>query len=117
VWCDIEQLTSQTVIRVVAGHTNIEITNGKIKGASGLTNNGIAVESGCELISINDIKVYSCNNGLYFDGANGTEVKDAKIKDCEFKSCNKGVFASYLMKGVFEDSEALNCVEAGFEQE
>ena len=109
--------TTQSVITVNTGHKNIEITNGKIKGVSGLTNNGIDVQQGCELITVNDIKVYSCNNGIYFEGASDAEVEGAKVKNCEFKSCNKGVYAQYLTKGVFEDCEAFNCVEAGFEQQ
>ncbi|MFC1843063.1 right-handed parallel beta-helix repeat-containing protein [Candidatus Dependentiae bacterium] len=108
--------SADAVIEILPGHKNIEIFNGKIEGKSDLTNDGIVTGSDCQLIVIDNVNIYSCDNGLNFVGTQADPIKDCNIIDCEFKSCNKGVLLNYTIKNVFEHCQALNCVQAGFDQ-
>ncbi|MFC1842672.1 right-handed parallel beta-helix repeat-containing protein [Candidatus Dependentiae bacterium] len=107
---------SAPVIEIKPGHKNIEIANGKIQGAADMSNDGILTGSDCSLINIKSVKIFSCDNGLNFQGLSENMIKGCKIKDCEFEECNKGVLLSYAKKMVFENCHAFNCVKAGFEQ-
>ncbi|MFC1843062.1 WD40 repeat domain-containing protein, partial [Candidatus Dependentiae bacterium] len=106
--------SADAVIEILPGHNNIEIINGKLKGASDLTNDGILTGSACELVLIENIKTFSCDNGLNFAGTESDPIKDCKIIDCVFKACNRGAVLDYSCKMVFKNCQALNCVKAGF---
>ncbi|MFC1842673.1 hypothetical protein ACFLYU_03390 [Candidatus Dependentiae bacterium] len=108
--------SADAVIEILPGHNNIEIINGKIEGKSDLTNDGILTGSACELVLIEDVKIFSCDNGLNFSGISASPIKDCKIIDCMCKACNKGTVLDYARKAIFENCQALNCIEAGFEQ-
>jgi len=100
-------------ITVNAGHKNIEIKNGCIKGDG--NNDGIFINPSCEFVRIENVNIYDCNNGIKFGVAFGSEVKGCSAVNCAFDSCNKGVFAQHLVKSVFENCIASNCVQSGFE--
>ncbi|MFC1842674.1 right-handed parallel beta-helix repeat-containing protein [Candidatus Dependentiae bacterium] len=108
--------TADAVIEILPGHNNIEIINGKLEGKSDLTNDGILTGSACELVLIDNVKIFSCDNGLNFSGSSSNLIKDCRVKNSTCKACNKGVVLDYALKTVFENCQALNCVEAGFEQ-
>ena len=107
--------TSTHAIQILADHKNIAIVNGSIKGDG--ADDGIYVNAGCELVRIEKVNIYSCNNGINFVGVSDSEIKSCKVVDCKFDTCQKGVLANYLIKSVFEYCQALNCVLSGFEQE
>jgi len=106
--------TTGPAIEILSGHKNILIKNGSIKGDG--SDDGIFTGTGCELVRVEDISIYSCDNGISFNGSSGTEIKGCSAVNCAFDSCNKGVFAQHLIKSVFENCIASNCVESGFEQ-
>ena len=112
--CSTLQCTSGHVIQVLAGHKNIEIRNGKIAGSSNY--DGIVINDSCEFITIEDMALFSCDNGINIAGADGSNVKSVSVKNCTFHECNKGVLADYGIKSTFERNSAFNCVTAGFEQ-
>ena len=109
--------TANAVVEILPGHTNIEIKNGTIKGASDLTNDGILTGSNSQLISIENIKIYSCDIGMRFAGTSSNIIKDCTIKNCLIQGCNIGADLDYTIKTIFENCAALNCVNAGFYQE
>ena len=102
-------------VEILAGHKNIRIKNGSINGDSGF--DGIFTNTGCELITIEDITICSCDNGIQFGGSALRKIKSCEVKNCKFCECNKGVYANYLIKSIFENCQASNCVFSGFEQE
>jgi len=108
-YCD----SGNAVIEILSGHKNIEIINGKIKSDGSI--DGILAGSNSELVSIENIKIFSCDTGINFNGTSGDNIKSCKVTNCEIQDCNKGVYGEYLIKSVFKECEAYNCVEAGFE--
>jgi len=103
------------VIEVLPGHENIEIRNGMIEGASALTNDGILTGSDCQLIKLSNLMIYTCDNGIHFEGTATDFVKACDVHKCVMGLCNKGVLLEYSKKCVFKECSAHNCVEAGFE--
>jgi len=106
--------TIAPAIQVNPSHKNIVIKNGAIEGNG--TYDGIFTDTGCELITIENVNIYSCDNAITFSGALSSMIKSCDVKSCEFHECNKGVFATYIKKTVFQNCAAKNCIEAGFEQ-
>jgi len=104
------------VIEILPGHENIKIKDGKIEGASGLTNDGILTGSGCQLVQLYDLIIRSCDNGIHFSGTETDFVKACKIDHCFLQACNKGVALEYAKKCRFKSCGALQSIEAGFEQ-
>ena len=101
-------------ITILGGHKNIEIKNGSIKGDG--SSNGIVINDGCQAIVVHDIAIYSSVNAISFAGTSGNEIKACLIKDSKFHECVRGVQADFVIKSIFENCVAQNCVSAGFEQ-
>lgn len=103
------------VITVNSSLKNIEIKNGKVK--SNGSQDGIRVLNSCSLIMIENVKAYSCNVGINFNGvAPGTVVKNSKIKNCDFYSCLLGSFLEYSREVIFQCCNTFNCLFGGFVQ-
>ena len=105
------------VIEILSGHANIEIKNGSIKGASGLTNDGILAGSDNRFVHFENLDIFSCDNGLRFAGTSSNNIKDCTIVNCTMCECNIGADLEYTIKTKFQNCQALNCVNAGFYQE
>ena len=106
--------SGNSVIDIDPNLENIEIVNGKIDGTSSAVD-GILVREGNELVIIEDIRIFDCDYGMTFSGTSGDNIKACEIKNCQMRLCTKGVRAEYLIKSLFENCHALNCVETGFD--
>jgi len=107
----LELSTTSTAVLISKNSKNILIKNGFIRGGD----NGIAIKGGAQLVHIENVKLVSCTNGINLDGLETATVECCKCKNCRFHSCNKGVTANYSLKSIFENCEACNCTEVGFE--
>jgi len=107
--------TDDFVIKVNPNLKNIEIKNGKIKSDG--TQDGIFFNDACELVSIENVKIFACDSGITFSGALNSEIKDCIIKDCDIESCNTGARLVYSKKCIFENCNAFSCASRGFFQE
>jgi len=95
---------------------NITILNGSIKGEPGSLN-GIFIGEGSNKIAIKHVTFFDFEdtNAIHFAGSLNNKIKSCNIKNCNFKNCKKGIFATYLIKSIFENCSAYNCIESGFE--
>ena len=102
------------IIKIAAGRENIRIANGKLEGFSNLTIDGIDIENGCSGIEIDNVKIFSCQNGIKLNGSSGNEIIGCKVVDSDIKSCETGVSCAHAKACLFESVKALNCNKAGF---
>jgi len=123
VWIDlnnyqiVDSTGTCTTITINTGHKNILIKNGSLKstGADSSSSSGILIEEGAQLVNVDSVEIFDFATGIYFDGASSEKIKSCKIKNCTLHANNKGVFGNYFIKSTFEQVEAKNCVEAGFD--
>jgi len=123
VWLDLnnymvtDTLGTCTTITIAQGHKNIVIKNGSLKsvGEPGSSSSGILIEDDASLVNIENVDIFDFETGIYFDGSETGTVKACKVKDVTIMGCNKGIFGTYLLKTNFEQVEAKNCIESGFE--
>jgi len=97
---------------------NIFIKNGALQGSGKdtSTTNGIWIKDRTELVKIQDVNIYGFNKGMYLDGLSSiSAVKSCSVIDCSFYDNDKGAVLNYVRRSVFENCEALNCVQAGYE--
>lgn len=112
----LSDLTTNTIIEIRPGHTNIEIKNGKIRGASDQNNDGIYVWNNNKLIILENLKIDSCKYGLNFQGTADSMVMSCRAQNCEFIECQKGVSLNYTKRMVMQNCQSYNCIYSGFEQ-
>jgi len=99
-------------VQVNSNWKNIVIENGSIQGAG---QDGILIQDGASSVVMKDLHISECDNGIHFDALTGTTIKCCRVNDCILYDCNKGVEATNMIKTTFENVDACNCYEAGFE--
>ena len=101
------------VITVNSGLKNVEIKNGKIKSDG--SQHGILVNNSCSLVAIKQMKFFSCDKAIECDGL-ASEIKNCKIKHCDFYNCSCGVALNRTSRIVVESCNSCVC-QSGFLQE
>ena len=106
--------TDDDVIKTSSLLKNIEIKNGKIK--SDRTQNGIFVDNGCQLVSIENVTIFECDKGILFSGELNNEIENCVVKDCFIESSTTGVRLSFANKCLLQNCTVANCLVHGFYQ-
>ena len=113
-----------TAITIEENRENILIKNGSLNGAEDCnficsretTNDtsGIWIKGGAQLITIDDLKIFGFENGIFFDGSLA-EIESGTMKNTILFCNKKGAMLHNTIKTVWRNCEALNNHEAGFE--
>jgi len=117
VWIDLnnyeisENSVTGTAVKIANNLNNVVIKNGLVSGG----HSGIVVNSGSEFIHLENIKLIDSSYAIHLSGRSTGTVQASKIKNCHISDCDKGVVVNYGVKNVFQNCEAFNCSESGFE--
>jgi len=114
-----------TAITIKEDKKNIVIKNGSLNGSSDCSfvcaeenlnsADGIVIEAGVELVQIEDLNIFGYERGIFFQGTSESPTKSHDVKNTILHCNRKGAVLHYTIKSTFENVEALNCIEAGFE--
>jgi len=111
-----EVVSSGTAITVKENQNNIVIKNGSARGNCDAKGDiGVLVEEGAELVLIQDMNIYGFEKGIFFEGISTNSIRSCYVKNTILHCNTKGAVLEHTLKSTFENTEALNCVEAGFD--
>lgn len=113
-----EVASTTTAITITSNKENVVIKNGSVRGGScdsKVDAPGIWIEDGTELVQIDRVNIYGFDIGIFLNGSSTNSIRSCDLRNNILFCNNKGLVANYTIKSTFENNEALNNVEAGFE--
>jgi len=103
--------SDNTLLSITSGCKNIVIRNGTLHAAE----NGLYVEPGVHLVRVDKLNIYDCQNGINMQGTELDKIKGVKISETLVMTCTTAVKLTHVNKSIFENVEALNFTEHGFD--